>query len=415
MSTPKYSDTQLIKKDNRIIEAQYKLSVHQQRVVYSILEMIHPADEDFRHYHISLADIAKRFGLESSNSLYEQMQEAIADLVTKKLVMMEGEDIVVMAWLSYARYRKGSSMLEISFHKDLKPYLLHLKSHFTQYNLTSVVRFKSSYSIRVYELLKMNEYLGRGGRFYRDFSLDTLRKYLQIEQGTYENFKDFRIRVIETAIKEINDYSDISIVSVEYIKTGRAVTDVKIIAEPKNESKIEPAKLIGPDTSYPSSETLLSLGVSDGMLSKWIKKFGKDCVIRNVSYALKMQQEGKVTTPLAYLSKAIQDDYATQAESQHQTELDKSSKKKQLEMAAQERVQQQTDREQKKVDAVAHLFESLDEQEQNAILDQIAKRLKSLDFARFAVVRSARNAHRETSYLTHFKTVLQENGHALEN
>lgn len=410
MSTPKYSDTQLIKKDNRIIEAQYKLSVHQQRVVYSILEMIHPADEDFRHYHISLADIAKRFGLESSNSLYEQMQEAIADLVTKKLVMMEGEDIVVMAWLSYARYRKGSSMLEISFHKDLKPYLLHLKSHFTQYNLTSVVRFKSSYSIRVYELLKMNEYLGRGGRFYRDFSLDTLRKYLQIEQGTYENFKDFRIRVIETAIKEINDYSDISIVSVEYIKTGRAVTDVKITAEPKNESKIEPIELVEQDTSYPSSETLLSLGVSDEMLSKWIKKFGKTRVVRNVSYVLKMQHEGKVTNPLAYLSKAIQDDYGRQVEEQHQTELDKSSKKNQLEMAAQERVQHQTDREQKKIDAVAHLFESLDEQEQNAILDQIAKRLKSLDFARFAVARSARNAHREPSYQIHFKTILQENG-----
>jgi len=141
----------------------------------------------------------------------------------------------------------------------------------------------------------MNEYLGRGGRFYRDFSLDTLRKYLQIEQGTYENFKDFRIRVIETAIKEINDYSDISIVSVEYIKTGRAVTDVKITAEPKNESKIEPIELVEQDTSYPSSETLLSLGVSDEMLSKWIKKFGKTRVVRNVSYVLKMQHEGKVT------------------------------------------------------------------------------------------------------------------------
>lgn len=408
-------DTRMIRKDNRLIEAQYRLSVHQQRVVYTLLEMIHPADDDLMPYTISISDMAERFGLEKSNAIYAQMQEAISDLVVKKLVITEGADTVVMAWLSQARYRKGQGTVEISFHKDLKPYLLHLKSYFTQYNISSVIRFKSSYSIRFYELLKMNEYLGRGGRFYRDFSLQSLRVFLQIGDEKYQNFKDLRVFVIETAVKEINDYSDISIVSVEYIKTGRAVTDIKIIAEPKNESKIEPAKLIGPDTSYPSSETLLSLGVSDGMLSKWIKKFGKDCVIRNVSYALKMQQEGKVTTPLAYLSKAIQDDYATQAESQHQTELDKSSKKKQLEMAAQERVQQQTDREQKKVDAVAHLFESLDEQEQNAILDQIAKRLKSLDFARFAVVRSARNAHRETSYLTHFKTVLQENGHALEN
>lgn len=408
-------DTRMIRKDNRLIEAQYRLSVHQQRVVYTLLEMIHPADDDLMPYTISISDMAERFGLEKSNAIYAQMQEAISDLVVKKLVITEGADTVVMAWLSQARYRKGQGTVEISFHKDLKPYLLHLKSYFTQYNIASVIRFKSSYSIRFYELLKMNEYLGRGGRFYRDFSLQSLRVLLQIGDEKYQNFKDLRVFVIETAVKEVNDYSDISIVSVKYIKTGRAVTDVKIIAEPKNESKIEPAKLIEPDTSYPSSETLLSLGVSDGMLSKWIKKFGKDCVIRNVSYALKMQQEGKVTNPLAYLSKAIQDDYATQAESQRQTELDRASQKKQVEMAAQEHVRQQMDREQQKFDAVTHLFESLDEQEQNAILDQVAGRLKSLDSARFAVARSARNAHREPFYRTHFKAALQESGHVLEN
>ncbi len=408
-------DTRMIRKDNRLIEAQYRLSVHQQRVVYTLLEMIHPADDDLMPYTISISDMAERFGLEKSNAIYAQMQEAISDLVVKKLVITEGADTVVMAWLSQARYRKGQGTVEISFHKDLKPYLLHLKSYFTQYNISSVIRFKSSYSIRFYELLKMNEYLGRGGRFYRDFSLQSLRVFLQIGDEKYQNFKDLRVFVIETAVKEINDYSDISIVSVEYIKTGRAVTDVKIVAEPKNESKIEPAKLLEPDSSYPSSEILLSLGVSDEMRSKWVKKFGKGRVIRNVSYALKMQQEGKVTTPLAYLSKAIQDDYAIQAEGQHQAELDKASKNKQLKMAAQQHVQQQMDREQQKVDAMTHLFESLNEQEQNAILDQVAGRLKSLDSARFAVARSARHAHREPFYRTHFKAALQENGHVLEN
>lgn len=408
-------DTRMIRKDNRLIEAQYRLSVHQQRVVYTLLEMIHPADDDLMPYTISISDMAERFGLEKSNAIYAQMQEAISDLVVKKLVITEGADTVVMAWLSQARYRKGQGTVEISFHKDLKPYLLHLKSYFTQYNISSVIRFKSSYSIRFYELLKMNEYLGRGGRFYRDFSLQSLRVFLQIGDEKYQNFKDLRVFVIETAVKEINDYSDISIVSVEYIKTGRAVTDVKIVAEPKNESKIEPAKLLEPDSSYPSSEILLSLGVSDEMRSKWVKKFGKDRVIRNVSYALKMQQDGKVTNPLAYLSKAIQDDYAIQAEGQHQTELDKAFKKKQLKMAAHEHAQQQMDREQQKVDAVTHLFESLNEQEQNAILDQVAGRLKSLDSARFAVARSARHAHREPFYRTHFKAALQENGHVLEN
>lgn len=411
VTAPKPPDTQVIKKDNRIIEAQYKLSVHQQRVVYSILELIHPSDEDFKHYNVSLADIADRFGLEKSNSLYEQMQEAISDLVTKKLVVMEGSDTIVMAWLSYARYRKGQGLLEISFHKDLKPYLLQLKSHFTQYNIASVIQFKSSYSIRFYELLKMNEYLGKGGQFYRAFSLQTLRKYLQIDQGTYENFKDFRVRVIEPAVKEINDYSDITILQVDYVKTGRAVTDVRITAKPRVDKEAEHITQLNEDISDVDLDALVSLGVTDEAIKKWVKKYGKSRVMRNVAYTLAMREDGKVTNVNAYLSKSIQDDYGMQAENQSRVESDKASKKKQTATATQKRAQQ----EQQDMEVITRLFESLDESQKNAILDQVAGRLKSLDLARFAVARNAYTSHREQSYMTHFKAILQENGYVLEN
>ena len=125
-------EIQIIKKDNRLIEAKYKLSIHQQRVLYTLLDIIHTTDEDFKHYKINIGDIARKFELETSQYLYSQMQEAISDLVTKKITFNDGDDTVVMAWLSYARYRKGQGNVEISFHKDLKPYLLQLKSHFSQ-------------------------------------------------------------------------------------------------------------------------------------------------------------------------------------------------------------------------------------------------------------------------------------------
>ena len=190
---------QIVKKDNRLIEAKYKLSIHQQRVLFTLLEKIHSSDDDFMHYDIDIGDIAEKFGLENGKALYAQMQEAISDLVTKKITIQEGSQTVVMAWLSYARYTKGQGIVEISFHKDLKPYLLQLKNHFTQYQLSAVARFKSSYSIRFYELLKMNEYLGKGGQFYRKFTIKELREYMQLDDGLYENFKDLRIRVIEPA------------------------------------------------------------------------------------------------------------------------------------------------------------------------------------------------------------------------
>lgn len=68
-----------------MIEAKYKLSIHQQRVLFTLLEKIHSSDDDFMHYDIDIGDIAEKFGLENGKALYAQMQEAISDLVTKKL------------------------------------------------------------------------------------------------------------------------------------------------------------------------------------------------------------------------------------------------------------------------------------------------------------------------------------------
>ena len=65
---------QIVKKDN-LIEAKYKLSIHQQ-VLFTLLEKIHSSDDDFMHYDIDIGDIAEKFGLENGKALYAQMQEA---------------------------------------------------------------------------------------------------------------------------------------------------------------------------------------------------------------------------------------------------------------------------------------------------------------------------------------------------
>ena len=36
---------QIVKKDNRLIEAKYKLSIHQQRVLYTLLDVIHTSEK----------------------------------------------------------------------------------------------------------------------------------------------------------------------------------------------------------------------------------------------------------------------------------------------------------------------------------------------------------------------------------
>lgn len=408
---------QIVKKDNRLIEAKYKLSIHQQRVLFTLLEKIHSSDDDFMHYDIDIGDIAEKFGLENGKALYAQMQEAISDLVTKKITIQEGSQTVVMAWLSYARYTKGQGIVEISFHKDLKPYLLQLKNHFTQYQLSAVARFKSSYSIRFYELLKMNEYLGKGGQFYRKFTIKELREYMQLDDGLYENFKDLRIRVIEPAYKEINEFSDIHIVDIEYIKKGRAVSDIRITAEPKNQMMID----VTEETTEAKEDTtealqaLIEFGISEETASKWLDKFDTARVMRNIAYTRARQQEGGVNSPILYFSKAVQDDNGLAWYEQQQQQQKKAIREQQGKQEVDDKQARILEQEKQESELAIGMFEGLSELEQEALLDQMEAKLKKLEKVRFATSRAAGAAHRERTYAHHLKTVLAENGFDLTN
>ena len=76
---------QVIRKSNDLIEARYSLNLGEQRLILLLAGEISPDDEDFKSYQIRVADFAKMFGLEASNSLYEKVQNAADSLVGKTL------------------------------------------------------------------------------------------------------------------------------------------------------------------------------------------------------------------------------------------------------------------------------------------------------------------------------------------
>jgi plasmid replication initiation protein len=87
---------------------------------------------------------------------------------------------------------------------DMKPYLLELKKHFTAYSLYYTLAMKSKYSIRIYELLKSYEFVSE-----YIFKIESLKKMLDAEK--YKLYADFRVKVIDVAVREINEFSDITV------------------------------------------------------------------------------------------------------------------------------------------------------------------------------------------------------------
>ena len=378
---------QVIRKSNELIEARYRLSVNEQRLIFSLISLINPNDEDFQEYVIKIDALAEMFGIEKGNGQYERTHEAAKELLRKPLDLSKGKSREFVTWLDYVKYQEGKGEVIVSFHKALKPYLLQLKEHFTQYQLPSIAKFRGQYSARFYELLKRREYQGDGGQFWVKYSILELRMILDIPDSEYSRINDFRRYVVDASMKEIQEFSDLKIVDCQYLKTGRKFTDIKIYAEPKSakerqadEAQME-LELLAEQEAQPANEAvdaLLALGISEDTARKWARKFGKGRILRNVAYTLAMKEAGQVKSPILYLSKAIEQDYGKGWEDERQKQQEAQKEAKKRERTKEQEDEEKREREKKEREETLAKFSALSETEKEAVRDMYAQTLKGV-------------------------------------
>lgn len=322
----------VVRKSNDLIEARYRLTVEEQRLVLLLSTAISPEDEDFKDYEIKVSAFAHTFNLEKRKAIYKSVEEAARELAGKTINLSKNGKKVYASWLSYVEYVEGSGLLKLRFDKSLKPYLLQLKKHFTQYNLSSVINFRSSYSIRFYEFLKMETWKAKEGRFEKKFNISEYRSILGIDKKAYSVFSDFRKRVIEPTVSEISNHTELNILNVKYLKTGRKITTICFVVEVVNNLDKFPNLENQPteEKLHPIIENLINMGFSAETARKYKTRFGVKCIERNIAYAKAKQEAGLVKDFPSYLNQAIKEDMGGAWEiAQTKQEQDKAEKQAQ--------------------------------------------------------------------------------------
>ncbi len=231
----------IVVQSNRLIEARYRLSTLEQRLILSMASRVQSEDDDFFKYEIPLRELAELMGIEVTNA-YNEIDGITEKLMGRVLHIRSKEgNLVKLHWICRAEHTKGTVIL--SFAPDLKPYLLHLKKEFTICQLAVVTRFTGKYTVRIYLLLKQYASIG-----WREFDLAELREIIGIAKGEYLEYKRFSQRVIWQAKKEmtaVDDHgrflSDISF-EVEPIKEGRKIVRLKFIIIKKKKKLAKSAK-----------------------------------------------------------------------------------------------------------------------------------------------------------------------------
>ena len=227
----------IVKKPENLVQARYSLSPLAIKFLSAVIASIKRGDDLNEEYVIKVADFKELTG-QKTKRIYELVEEALRDLLNSPLkipIDKNGTKFLMTNWVSSAIYDAG----EVSFliDKRLRPFLLEVKEKYLKYKLENILRLRSSYSIRLYEILKdwleLNERYGK--KKEKIISVEEFREILGIPKSyRYNNIKK---QVIEKAKEELAKHTDI-LFDFEEIKSGRKVTHVKFIIKP-NPKKVE--------------------------------------------------------------------------------------------------------------------------------------------------------------------------------
>src|SRR3990167_2916351 len=133
------------------------------------------------------------------------------------------------------------------------------------------------------------------------------KKLMGVQEGKYDIFRDFKRRVLDKSIDEVNTYSDL-IIEPEFIREGRRVAKVRFKLKERAKKarlggKKPPAVLISPLTEKLLQKFQLTLDQVNQLLKEYDYQYiAKKVELIEGSTPFK---EGKIQSLAAYLMSAI--------------------------------------------------------------------------------------------------------------
>ena len=231
----------LVVKDNSLINASYTLSLVEQRLV--LLAIIEAREtgkgidtETFLEIHAQ--HYADRFHVDVKNT-YAMLSDAVMTLFNRQVTYMTVDEKRnkpekrVVRWVSGISYVEGAGIVKLRFAPEIVPLITRLEQNFTSYELMQVANL-NLYATRLYELLVSWRSVGKTPII----EINDFRSKLGLVENEYKAMCDFKKRVFDPAIKQINEHTDIT-VKIEQHKTGRYITGFSFKFKQKSQAKIE--------------------------------------------------------------------------------------------------------------------------------------------------------------------------------
>jgi len=210
-----------------IVNARYALTRAEIDIVITLLTSISKEDEDFKDYKFTIGELEEKTGRKWNS---KQLKDTVKSLMTKPLELpTENSDWEIVNWFSYFKYEK--SLITCRFDKRLKPYLLEIIGTRILADFRHLLPMKSSYSKRMYLLLKQYNKIGS-----RTFDIEHLQDILKVP-NSHKLYSNFKIKVLKRAEIDINKFTDLEVELSERKRARRVVEVTYSIKKNSNDLK----------------------------------------------------------------------------------------------------------------------------------------------------------------------------------
>lgn len=285
---------EIVKKHNELVRSKINISSKTaSRILACLVAAIRHGDTQFKEvYTVPVKNYLPPDKDGTAGSQYKLVKEACRELIGATVEKEwpdpdnpDGDPIFhTMPFLTSIKYRKGN--VEAKFNPEMSELLLQLRQFFTEYNLMEYLTLPSTYSQRLFEILKSWSSLPE-----KVLSVEELHRLLDTPPSFRANFKAFRVRVIEKAHKDILAHTSLRF-EWEPVKVGRSVEAIRFSFGPSKRTLAEAEKAKAKAKKQRRLENQRFLRAAECLKAK-----GGECrVMDNVRIVCKLCREKEISS-----------------------------------------------------------------------------------------------------------------------
>lgn len=309
-----------LKKHVAAVHCSNGLSLLQRKISNALLYHAFPSLKTVENHKISISELCELINYKGNN--HEKIKDAFRHLIDTRIEWDVFDEVgkeegwAASSMLASVIMKKGQCIYAYS--PAIREFL-HSPTMYAKINLIIQSKFSSGYGLALYENCVRYQDLPNT----KWFEMEIFRKIMGVQEELYPIFRDFKRRVLDKAIDEVNSLSELFI-EPEFKKHGRMVVAIRFKITQREKKKWLAANMSTKKSEgeggREEKENILQKMVADFDFEKqkaenYLNDYGIEHIRKSIEYVIntKAYKQGKVKgAATGYLIEAIRSNYQQQ-------------------------------------------------------------------------------------------------------